>query len=107
MRSLLLASVLGVLSLGLIGLTPSDASARWYPGYGWGGYRYPYVSAYYWGGYRYPYVAAYRYPYAYYAPPIVNYYYTPVPTYVAPSTVYVPPTYESIRTYAVPETPPA
>jgi hypothetical protein len=106
MRSLFLSLVLGVTSLGVIGITPSSADAAWwrrgyayYPAYTYPGYSSYYASPYaysspYTYGYSYaPYGYSYNYNYSYY-PGYSRYYYAP--TY---STPYYPTYYYSSPGY--------
>jgi hypothetical protein len=68
MRSLFLSIVLGLVSLGLVGLTPQRAEAQW-PRYS--GYYYPSTSYYY----SAPYYSGYYYPRTYSYPGYSGYYY--------------------------------
>src|SRR5579885_1388304 len=97
MRSLFLSLVLGAAALGLVGVTPSQAEARWFRGGRWSGYYYPsysyggYYPGYY-GSYYYPSYGSYYYTpgYAtYYMPGYGSYYYTPGYSYgYYPATSY-------------------
>src|SRR5262245_18965173 len=101
MRSLLISAMLGLGSLGVLGITATQADAQWRWSYG------PYASRYYWrGGNRGPWMSSYRYPYTtwrYYAPYATPYYtwYYP-PTYASPPTYAYPPTYSYPSTAYVP-----
>ena len=101
MRALILALVIGVMSLGSLTVTPASASAQEWRGdgdtvavrwRGWSHYRhwgsrYYYPSYGYWGGAYYSpsyyYAPSYYTPSYYYGPGYSSYYYSPyvVPTY--------------------------
>lgn len=84
MRAIIMSLILGLASIGVVGLTPTQAQAqaRWW---GRGRYYAPAYSSYY---YNPGYYSPYAYPYsAYYNPGYRSYYYTP-PAYNYPSYSY-------------------
>ena len=96
MRKLLLTLVLACASIGVIGMTPSRAEARWwnrgyvssyyYPGYT---YYYP-SSSYFYPGYSYGYATPGYTLYYYSTPYTTSYYSTPAYSY---GTYYYTPSY--------------
>ncbi|HXG09004.1 MAG TPA: hypothetical protein VNK04_04380 [Gemmataceae bacterium] len=90
MRSLFLSVVLGMVALGILGLTPSDAQARWWRApvvsYYYPVYSYYYTPAFYPPGYVY---SSYYVAPAYY-PVYTTYYYTPGYVYTSGYRVYYP-----------------
>jgi hypothetical protein len=91
MRKVILALVLACASIGLVGLTPSKAEARWW--------NRGYVTSYYYPGYSYYYPSYGYYPsytYGYYPPASTTYYYG-MPSY-SYGTYYYTPSY-SYRYY--------
>src|SRR5262249_2734781 len=99
MRSLFLSFVLGVASLGMLGLIPSEAQAQWRWRYG------PAYQSYYYPGYYYPGYTSYYYPgYSsfYYNPGYTTYYYPGYRTYYyypGYTTYYYRPAYSSFYSY--------
>jgi hypothetical protein len=87
MRSLFLSVVLGLASLGLTAVTPTQSHAAWWNGWEYTGYSYPaYVYSYPGYGYYSPGYASYYHPgYAsYYYPGYAGYYSYPTYSYYYP-----------------------
>jgi hypothetical protein len=90
MRSLVLSAVLGLVCLGFVTTTPSQAHANWLRSAYYPAYTYSSASYYYPSGYAASYYTP-AYTTSFYTPTYTTTYYTPAPTYYAPVTTYYTP----------------